>query len=41
MMKLSHTSTVLAALKKSLLLDHKSLLEYFGHMRNPYPKVVT
>lgn len=33
-MKLGHTTTVLPALKKSLLLDHESLLSYFGNMKN-------
>ena len=32
-MKLGHTTTVLPALKKSLLLDHESLLNYFGNMK--------
>ena len=32
-MKLGHTTTVLPALKKSLLLDHESLLGYFGNMK--------
>ncbi len=41
MMKLSHSTTVLPALKKCLLLDHKALLEYFRHMKNPYPKTAT
>jgi hypothetical protein len=41
MMKLSNSSTVLPALKKCLLLDHKSLLDYFRFMKNPYPKTVT
>ena len=34
MMKLGHSGTVLAALKKTLLLDHNSLLNYFGDMRH-------
>jgi hypothetical protein len=29
LMKLGHATTVLPALKKSLLLDHPSLLSYF------------
>lgn len=40
-MKLSHSNTVLPALKKCLLLDHKALLEYFRYMKNPYPKNIT
>ena len=32
LMKLGHASTVLQALKKSLLLDHESLRNYFGNM---------
>lgn len=32
LMKLGHASTVLPALKKSLLLDHDSLKNYFGGM---------
>lgn len=32
-MKLGHTTTVLPALKKSLLLDHESLLSYFSSMK--------
>lgn len=31
-MKLGHSSTVLPALKKSLLLDHESLRNYFSSM---------
>lgn len=31
-MKLGHSSTVLPALKKSLLLDHESLRNYFSGM---------
>lgn len=33
LMKLGHTTTVLPALKKSLLLDHESLLNYFGSIK--------
>lgn len=32
LMKLGHSSTVLPALKKSLLLDHESLRNYFNSM---------
>lgn len=41
LLKLSNSSTVLPALKKCLLLDHKSLLDYFRHMKMPFPKTVT
>ena len=34
LMKLGHSNTVLAALKKSLLLDHQSLASYFEDMKN-------
>ena len=34
LMKLGHGSTVLPALKKSLLLDHQSLLNYFDDMKS-------
>ena len=33
-MKLGHGSTVLPALKKSLLLDHQSLLHYFDDIKD-------
>ena len=33
LMKLGHTTTVLPALKKSLLLDHSSLLNYFNNIK--------
>ena len=33
-MKLGHSNTVLPALKKSLLLDHQSLANYFEEMKN-------
>jgi hypothetical protein len=29
-MKLGHSGTILGAIRKSLLLDHQSLLKYFG-----------
>jgi hypothetical protein len=32
-MKLGHSGTILMALKKILLLDHQSLVKYFGEMR--------
>jgi hypothetical protein len=41
LLKLSNSSTVLPALKKCLLLDHKSLLDYFRHAKAPFPKNVT
>lgn len=34
LMKLGHSSTALSALKKSLLLDHQSLLGYFSDLKN-------
>ncbi len=33
-MKLGHSNTVLPALKKSLLLDHNSLLNYFEDIKS-------
>ena len=33
-MKLGHSNTVLPALKKSLLLDHNSLLNYFDDIKS-------
>lgn len=33
LMKLAHSGTVLSALKKAILLDHQSLLNYFGDMQ--------
>lgn len=35
LMKLAHTSSAVPALKKALLLDHRALLEYFAHLRQP------
>lgn len=32
-MKLGHASSVIPALKKSLVLDHQSLLNYFNDMK--------
>ena len=37
-MKLGHINTVLPALKKCLLLDHRSLVDYFGHLRQAQPR---
>ena len=34
LMKLGHSSSCIPALKKSLLLDHQSLLNYFSDMKN-------
>jgi hypothetical protein len=33
LMKLGHSGTVLPAIKKSVLLDHQSLMKFFGDMR--------
>lgn len=33
-MKLANSSTVVAAVKKCLLLDHRSLIEHFSYMKN-------
>jgi hypothetical protein len=41
LLKLSHPSSVLPALKKCLLLDHKALIEYFSHLKNNQPKIIT
>jgi hypothetical protein len=38
LMKLANSSTVLPALKKCLLLDHRALLDYFRHLRAPLPR---
>jgi hypothetical protein len=32
-MKLGHSNTVLPALKKSLLLDHQNLINYFNDLK--------
>ena len=33
-MKLANSSTVVAAVKKCLLLDHRSLVDHFSYMKN-------
>ena len=38
LVKLGHINTVLPALKKCLLLDHRSLVDYFAHLRQAQPK---
>ena len=39
--KMTNMSTVLGALKKCLLLDHKSLVEFFADLKHPASKNVT
>lgn len=39
--KMTNMTTVLGALKKCLLLDHKSLVEFFADLKNPTSKTVT
>ena len=36
--KLAHVNTVMPALKKCLLLDHRSLIDYFSPLRQAQPK---
>ena len=38
-MKLGHSTTALPALKKSLLLDHQSLIGYFSDLKNQERKM--
>ena len=40
-MKLGHTTTTLSALKKSLLLDHQSLLAYFNNLKSAERRMPT
>jgi len=38
LIKLAHTSTTIPAIKKSMLLDHQALINYFSHLKNQEKK---
>jgi glutathione S-transferase len=39
LMKLAHSNSAVPALKKTLLLDSRALLDYFAHLRQPRPSL--